>query len=81
MRHTANHSSNKQTSSSQSVDQKVLWLLRRSGAQTIDALSTQSGFEWGQVFSSVDRLSRAGKVSMTAVFPREYRVSVRGAAH
>jgi hypothetical protein len=78
MMHSTHHSSSKQTSSSQSVDQKLLWLLRRSGAQTIDALTTQTGFEWGQVFSSVDRLSRAGKVSMTAVYPREYRVSVRG---
>jgi hypothetical protein len=79
MGHTTNQSSGSQ--SSQSVDRKVLWLLRRSGAQTIDALTTQTGFEWGQVFSSVDRLSRAGKVSMTAVYPREYRVSVRGAVH
>jgi hypothetical protein len=79
MRHTTNHYSGSQ--SSQSVDRKLLWLLRRSGAQTIDALTKQTGFEWGQVFSSVDRLSREGKVSLTAVYPSEYRVSVREAAH
>lgn len=66
----------KQPSNPQSVDRQVLLLLRRKGAQTIEGLTMLTGIEWGQVFSSVDRLSRTGKVSVTAVYPSEFRVSV-----
>ncbi len=65
-----------QPSSSPSVDRTMLLLLRREGAQTIEGLTLLTGFEWGQVFLSVDRLSRTGKVSLTPVYPSEYRVSV-----
>jgi len=65
-----------QSSSSQSVNRKVLLLLRRKGAQTIEGLTMLTGIGWGQVFLSVDRLSRTGKVSLTAVYLSEYRVSV-----
>jgi hypothetical protein len=65
-----------QPSSSQSVDQKLLLLLRRKGAQTIDGLTILTGIGWGQIFLSVDRLSRTGKVLLTAVYPAKYRVSV-----
>jgi hypothetical protein len=61
---------------SQSVDRKVLLLLRRKGAQTIEGLTMLTGIGWEQVLLSVDRLSRTGKVSLTAVYPSEYRVSV-----
>jgi hypothetical protein len=70
-----------QPSSSQSVDRKMLLLLRRKGAQTIEGLTMLTGFEWGQVYLSVDRLSRTGKVSLTPVYPSEYRVSVGRAVH
>jgi hypothetical protein len=70
-----------QSSGSQSVDRKLLRLLRHKGAQSIDALAALTGFEWGQVFMSVDRLSRTGKVSLTAIYPSEYCVSVREAVH
>ena len=65
-----------QPPNSQSVDLKVLLLLRRKGAQTIEGLTMLTGIEWGQVFLSVDRMSRTGKVSLTVVYPSEYRVSV-----
>ena len=65
-----------QPSNSQSVDRKVLLWLRCSGAQTIEGLTVLTGMGWGQVFLSVDRLSRTGKVLLTAVYPSEYRVSV-----
>ena len=71
----------KQPSSSLSVDRKMLLLLRRKGAQTIEGLTMLTGFEWGQVYLSVDRLSRTGKVSLTPVYPSEYRVSVSGPVH
>jgi len=71
MRHTVT-----QPSISQSVDRKMLLLLRRKGAQTIEDLTILMGIGWGQVFLSVDRLSRTGKVSLTPVYPSEYRVSV-----
>ena len=66
----------KQPSSSLSIDRKMLLLLRRKGAQTIEGLTMLAGIGWGQAFLSVDRLSRTGKVSLTAVYPSEYRVSV-----
>jgi hypothetical protein len=65
-----------QSSNSQSVDRKMLLLLRRKGAQTIKGLTKLTGIGWGQVYVSVDRLSRTGKVILTAVYPSEYRVSV-----
>ncbi|MDP1948248.1 MAG: hypothetical protein Q8L77_12200 [Nitrospirota bacterium] len=66
----------KQPSSSQSFDRRMILLLKRNGALTIEGLTHLTGIEWGQVFQSVDRLSRTGKVSLTAVYPSEYRVSV-----
>ena len=66
----------KQPSNSQSVDRKVLLLLKRKGAQTIEGLTMLTGIGWGQVYMSVDRLSRTGKVSLAPVYPNEYRVSV-----
>jgi hypothetical protein len=59
-----------------SVDQRVLLLLRRNGAQTIEGLTMLTGIGWGQVYVAVDRLSREGKVSLAPVYPNEYRVSV-----
>jgi len=70
-----------QPSDSQSVDRKVLLLLRRKGAQTIEGLTMLTGIGWGQVYVSVDRLSRTGKVSLVPVYPNEYRVSVGRAVH
>ncbi|NWF73758.1 MAG: hypothetical protein HXY51_12055 [Nitrospirae bacterium] len=69
-------STSKQPSSPESVDRKLLLLLKRKGAQTIEALIGLTGVGWEQVFFSVDRLSRTGKVSLTLVRPCEYRVSV-----
>ena len=63
-------------SDSPSVDRTVLLVLRRKGAQTIEGLTMLTGVGWGQVFLSVDRLSRMGKVSLTPVYPSEYRVSI-----
>jgi len=71
----------KPPSSPQSVDRKMLLLLRRQGAQTIEGLTMLTGIGWGQVFLSVDRLSRTGKVWLTPVYPSEYRVSVGRAIH
>ena len=70
-----------QPSNSQSVDREVLLLLSRKGAQTIEGLTMLTGIGWGQVFESVDRLSRIGKVSLAPVYPNEYRVSVGKAVH
>jgi hypothetical protein len=70
-----------QPSNSQSVDRRVLLLLKRKGAQTIEGLTMLTGIGWGQVYVSVDRLSRRGKVLLTPVFPSEYRVSVGRVVH
>jgi len=56
-----------------------LWLLfKKTGAQSMEGLSTLTGIGWAQVFMSVDRLSRIGKVSLTPVRPCEYRISIGG---
>ena len=67
-----------QTSTSHHVDPTVLWTLRKRGAQTMEGLSSLTGIGWAQVFMSVDRLSRIGKVSLTPVRPCQYRISIAG---
>jgi hypothetical protein len=60
------------------VDRKMLFVLKRQGAQTMEGLSSLTGIGWAQVFMSVDRLSRIGKLSLTPVRPCEYRISIAG---
>jgi hypothetical protein len=60
------------------VDRKMLTVLKRKGAQNMEDLSTLTGIGWSQVFMSVDRLSRIGKLSLTPVRPCEYRISIAG---
>jgi hypothetical protein len=67
-----------QASMSRSLDRTMFWALKRRGAQTLDGLSSLTGIGWAQVFLSVDRLSRIGKVSLTPVRPCEYRISIAG---
>jgi hypothetical protein len=61
-----------------SVDRKMLGVLKKQGAQTMEGLSSLTGIGWAQVFMSVDRLSRIGKLSLTPVRPCEYRISIAG---
>ena len=44
--------------------------------QIMEGPSSLSGIGWAQVFSSVDRLSRIGKVSLTLVRRCKYRISI-----
>jgi hypothetical protein len=60
------------------VDGRMLGVLNKKGAQSIEGLSKLTGMSWGQVVMSVDRLRRIGKVSLTPVRPCEYRISVAG---
>ena len=62
----------------QTVDRRMLGALKKKGAQSIEGLSTLTGIGWAQVFMSVDRLSRIGKISLTPVRPCEYRISIGG---
>ena len=66
------------TATPSSVDRKMLFVLKRQGAQTMEDLSLLTGIGWAQVFMSVDRLSRIGKLSLTPVRPCEYRISIAG---
>ena len=66
------------TATLSSVDRKMLFVLKRQGAQTMEGLSSLTGIGWAQVFMSVDRLSRIGKLSLTPVRPCEYRISIAG---
>lgn len=60
------------------VDRTMLLTLKRRGAQSLEGLSTLTGIGWAQVFLSVDRLSRIGRVSLTPVRPCGYRISIAG---
>ena len=62
----------------QTVDPRMLGTLKKKGTQSVEGLSTLMGIGWAQVFMSVDRLSRVGKVSLTPVRPCEYRISIGG---
>jgi hypothetical protein len=62
----------------QTVDRRMLGVLKKNGAQSLEGLSTLTRIGWAQVFMSVDRLSRIGKVSLTPVRPCEYRISIGG---
>jgi hypothetical protein len=62
----------------QTVDRRMLGTLKKSSAQSMEGLSTLTRIGWAQVFMSVDRLSRIGKVSLTPVRPCEYRISIGG---
>jgi len=67
-----------QPTTQQTVDRRMLGVLKKKGAQSLEGLSTLTGIGWAQVFMSVDRLSRVGKVSLTPVRPCEYRISICG---
>ena len=65
-----------QPAGAQTIDRRMILLLRRKGAQTMEDLVSLTGVSWERVFFSVDRLSRAGKISLTFVRPCEYHVSL-----
>ena len=71
MRHTS-----KVPFNAQSIDQRIILLLSRETAITMEHLTTRTGLCGKRVLLSVDRLSRAGKVSLTLVRPFECRVSL-----
>jgi hypothetical protein len=52
-------SRSEQPSGSRSVDRRVLLVLRKKSAQTMEDFTTLTGMGWKQVFFSVDRLSRS----------------------
>jgi len=62
----------------QTVDLKMLGVLKKKGAQSMEGINALKGIGWAQVFMSMDRLSRIGKVSLTPVRPCEYRISIGG---
>jgi hypothetical protein len=62
----------------QTVDRRMLGVLKKNGVQSLEGLSTLTRVGWAQIFMSVDRLSRIGKVSLTPVRPCEYRISIGG---
>lgn len=66
------------SATSPKVDRTVLGILRNSGTHSLDSLITLTGVGWGQVFMSIDRLSRKGKVSLAPVRPCGYSISIGG---
>ena len=51
------------------TDEKLIAALKKRGPLTIEELSSESGMSWAQMFSAVDRLSRAGAVSLRRIGP------------
>ena len=62
----------------QTVYRRMLGVFKKKGAQSMEGLSTVTGIGWVQVLTSMDRLSRIGKVSLTPVRACEYRISIGG---
>lgn len=76
MRHTS-----KDPFSAQSIDRRIILLLEREGAKSMEHLTAQMGLGTNSVLFSVDRLSRKGKVALTLVQPFECRVSLARPVH
>ncbi len=49
------------------TDKMLITSLKKRGPLTIEALAAESGMSWAQMFSAVDRLSRAGTVSLRRI--------------
>ena len=62
----------------QTVDGKMPGVFKKNAAQSMEGLSTLTGIGWAQVFMSMDRFSRIGKVPLTPVRPCEYRIWIGG---
>ena len=63
-----------------STDELLLEALRGMQSQTIESLcSLLPGMTWSQVFLAVDRLSRAGVVTLQPIRRCEYQVSLNAA--
>ncbi len=63
---------------SQMFGRRIPGLFKVKRIQPMESSRTLAMIGWGQVFMSVDRLSRIGKVSLTPVRPCEYRISIGG---
>jgi len=63
-------------SGKQTDEDMVLAILRQTGPQTLDDLSSTTGLDWGQTFSVIDRLSRSGSVALHRGSRCEYHVSL-----
>jgi hypothetical protein len=65
------------TVESRSMDEWILDSLRTEGTQTLDCLSYAWPAEgWAQLFLAIDRLSRAGKITIWPPKNGDYFVSV-----
>jgi hypothetical protein len=77
--HGGDHENSQPTPTTpKTIDRRMLGVLKKKGAQSMEGLSTLTGIGWAQVFMSVDRLSRIGKVSLIPIRPCEYRISISG---
>ncbi len=60
------------------VDGRILEVLRLKGPQTMESvMRALPDVTWAQVFSSVDRLSRSGKVILQQTPYRDYLIGLR----
>jgi len=62
----------------QTVDRRMLGVLKKNGPRSMERPSTLIGVGWAQVFMTVDGFNRIGRVSLTPVRPCEYRSSIGG---
>lgn len=68
----------RQTSGSDLVARMMCWPVKRGSEPMVQGHSSLTGIGWAQVFLSVDRLSRIGRVSLTSVRPCGYQISIAG---
>jgi hypothetical protein len=60
-----------------SVDEWILGLLEKKGAQTLDQLADSlPEVNWAQFFLAIDRLRRSGKVMLWHRQPGDYLISL-----
>jgi DNA-binding IclR family transcriptional regulator len=57
-------------------EDRIVTLLRESGARSLDDVSQLAGLDWVTAFSIIDRLSRAGSVVLRK-HGADYRVSLQ----
>ena len=68
----------RQASCSHLLGRTMLSPVTRRREHTVQGLSSLTGIGWTQVFLSVKRFNRIGRVSLIPVRPCGYRISIAG---
>ena len=58
------------------LDERLVQALRDWGPLTVERLVASSGMSWSELFFTIDRLSRSGRVTIKRLRRCEYEVSL-----